>query len=100
MAELVPRRHGFHWRVSQDPSILNLPTRTYAIDCQGFIKLGKTDQPVHQRLSDLQTGCPFELRLLAWTTTVDERRCHLIFRELLERREWHRLSARLLDEVE
>ena len=63
----------------------------YIIQCHDFVKVGVASN-VAKRMYGLQTGCPYELRLLAsWMSRHairDERRLHLKWRRYEVRGEW------------
>jgi hypothetical protein len=63
----------------------------YLIQCHDFVKVGYA-KDVATRLSSLQTGCPYELHLLAsWPTEHmehDENRLHNLWRKFEVRGEW------------
>lgn len=71
----------------------------YFIQCgkNGPIKIGKTSNGIEERMAQLQTGCPYELRLLCVFTDVDykESEIHKRFRHERVRGEWYRPSIRL-----
>lgn len=64
-----------------------------------FCKIGKAIAP-HDRLAALQTGCPFELELLATRAEPDafERQCHRHFADRRHFREWFSFDAAMLEE--
>ena len=70
----------------------------YFIQCgeNGPIKIGYTDNGVETRMAQLQTGCPYELRLL-WVYTgndLTESQLHKEFAHERIRGEWFRPSSR------
>ena len=71
----------------------------YVIQCQDFVKFGIADD-VRGRLSNMQTGCPFPLKLLASWPCKDakntERRLHKLFRQFHLRGEWFKVPEDLL----
>ena len=68
----------------------------YVIQCHDFVKVGFADK-VAIRLSALQTGCPYKLRLLAsWhsdSVQRDEARLHALWRKFEVRGEWFQVPA-------
>lgn len=69
----------------------------YVIQCGNlpYFKIGITSKSIRSRLSALQTGCPFELRLCGlWDGTVEEeRRWHEDYSEFCVGGEWFRLEG-------
>lgn len=64
----------------------------------GPIKIGQTSNGVEDRIAQLQSGCPYELKLL-WLYTGDdftESEIHGRFRQEKIRGEWFRPSQKLL----
>jgi hypothetical protein len=83
----------------------------YLIGCHDFVKVGFTDK-VAIRLSSLQTGCPYELKLLASFPSDcmerDERRLKGLWKRFEVRGEWFQvptgelafaINAKTLDEL-
>lgn len=68
----------------------------YLIGCHNFVKVGLADRVVI-RLSQLQVGCPYELKLLAMFKTErmqhDEQRLHDLWRHYEVRGEWFQVPA-------
>lgn len=68
----------------------------YLIQCHNFVKVGYADK-VETRLSALQTGCPYELHLLAsWpsdSVQSDEARLHALWLKYEVRGEWFQVPA-------
>jgi hypothetical protein len=66
-----------------------------------YVKIGWALNSPLYRLSQLQTGCPQPLRLMAYThaSREEERRLHATFHELHYRGEWFFLEHKLLDFV-
>jgi hypothetical protein len=66
----------------------------YAIEAMGtgFIKFGYTKDNVNRRLGSLQTGCPADLRLLAWCEGDMAAECWIHWRlskaKAFQRGEW------------
>lgn len=68
----------------------------------GPIKIGQTDNGVDDRLKQLQTGCPYELRLL-WVYdghVFSEKEIHERFSHERIRGEWFRPSRKILDFID
>lgn len=63
----------------------------------GAVKIGYTDAEPAERLRQLQTGCPLELRLLASSpgTENDEADLHQQFQHLRIRGEWFKIDDEL-----
>jgi len=63
----------------------------------GYVKIGVSDNPI-RRVSDLQTGCPYELNVIGQINTSDpfdvESRLHEKYQQREKRGEWYKLSAR------
>lgn len=63
---------------------------------RNFIKVGRSSR-VKKRLSDLQTGNPYDLLLMGWIESPDdprlERELHMRFKDLRHRREWFELTV-------
>ena len=68
----------------------------YLIGCHEFIKVGIAED-VNLRLITLQTGCPYELKLItSWPVSKaaeSERRLHALWRSYEVRGEWFRVPA-------
>lgn len=64
-----------------------------------YVKIGWALHGPHQRLAQLQTGCPDPLRLMAYVpaTRQEERLLHQTFAELHHRGEWFYNDHKLLD---
>jgi hypothetical protein len=77
---------------------INRPRKgfVYIIQCHEYVKVGIADK-VAIRLSSLQTGCPYELRLLAsWRSECaerDESRLHSLWKRYEVRGEWFNVPA-------
>jgi len=75
------------------------PGYLYAVECQGFIKLGYATNP-KLRLAGMQTGNPFPIRLIAkfpsWDMCADEKALHSEFRQYRFSGEWHKLPTDLI----
>jgi len=72
----------------------------YFIQCgtNGPIKIGQTDNGVEQRMAQLQTGCPYELKLL-WVYNGEEyteASIHVNFKHECVRGEWFHPSKKLI----
>lgn len=80
------------WRYKQ---IKEKPSVIYVIQPEGldFVKVGQT-RDLYPRLSTIQTGCPYELRILfvLLDDGATEARIHRKLDEHLERGEWFRLN--------
>jgi len=59
-------------------------TGLYVVKAIGLprVKIGSTSRPVHDRISQLQTGCPVPLRLVAWTPIASDLDVHSLLRKL------------------
>jgi hypothetical protein len=73
----------------------------YFIQCgkSGPIKIGQTNNDVQERLNQLQTGCPYELKLL-WVYTGDDYTESEIHSELSQERtrgEWFHPSGKVFE---
>ncbi len=69
---------------------------TYAMQIVGadYVKIGRSNNPT-TRLSSIQNGSPFEIRII-WSTPGDiERQLHDRFAHLRIRGEWFRLTSEL-----
>jgi len=67
-----------------------------------FVKIGKASgESAEWRIATLQTGCPYEIELLATESGghQEERALHRRFSEFHERGEWFRLEGALLDYI-
>lgn len=66
----------------------------YLIQCHDFVKVGFTDK-ISIRLSALQTGCPYELKLLkafpSGFMERDEARLHELWKRYEIRGEWFQI---------
>jgi len=65
----------------------------------GPIKIGQTNNGIEERIAQLQTGCPYELRLL-WCYNGDgytEQVVHDLFKHERIRGEWFRPSPSILE---
>lgn len=69
----------------------------YFVQGGPFVKIGKTSGSPEGRLAELQTGCPYELKLLAYVPggIKRERQLHREFRELHVRGEWFKFEREL-----
>ena len=72
------------------------PGFIYIIGCHDFVKVGISSD-ANWRLTQLQVGCPYELRLLARFTTQhatrDEARLHALWKRYELRGEWFNVPA-------
>ena len=68
---------------------------TYLVECSeaGAVKIGQSVN-VKWRVSELQGGCPYPLRVLA-TTTIAETELHQRFSGCRIRNEWFRLTPEI-----
>ena len=68
----------------------------YFIRCGEYVKIGYSINPL-QRLTDLQTGMPYRLEILAseWGTPADEKFYHTKFKHLRHVGEWFRMTDEL-----
>jgi hypothetical protein len=87
-------KHASKLRSKRDG--LNKPGFVYLIECHEYVKVGYADN-VAVRLSQLQTGCPYELRLLK-AFPVDnmetaERKMHELWKRYEVRGEWFNVPA-------
>lgn len=67
----------------------------YFIQCNDFVKVGFANN-VHRRVKDLDTGCPYNLRLIAVEPTESRKReheLHRIFSGIRFKGEWYHLAA-------
>jgi hypothetical protein len=76
----------------------------YFIQCgkNGPIKIGQTDNDVQSRLNQLQTGCPYELKLL-WVYTghdYSEAQIHAVLSKERIRGEWFHPSGHVLNFID
>ena len=64
-----------------------------------YVKIGFTRSPVAERIRDLSTGCPEDIKIhVAFGGTIrDEEALHARFREYRLRREWFQLAGKLAD---
>ncbi len=73
----------------------------YVIQCvPGMVKIGRAHN-IAERMRELQTGCPFELKLLAVLSTNpdDESSLHRRFARDRRHGEWFALSPELADAI-
>lgn len=67
----------------------------YFIECEGYVKIGLTANHVTERVAQMQTGCPFELKLLKVIVSRNMRRdegvIHEMFGQYRHRGEWFKL---------
>lgn len=72
------------------------PGYIYMVQCHEYVKVGFAAH-VSGRIAQLQTGCPYELKLLkSWFTRhmeYDEERLHLLWKRYEIRGEWFNLPA-------
>ncbi len=94
---LTDRHNGFHQRVFTIP--VDPITYVYAISDGYAIKLGKSDSHPITRLKTLQTGNPRTLTLIAYTTTITERKLHRKPGLKRLRGEWFIANITLLQEI-
>ena len=77
----------------------------YIIKCHDLYKIGKADD-LRYRLSGLQTGCPYELRVVNFIPCGEnengrlERALHARFEFKRHRGEWYKLSVVDLNDIE
>ena len=99
-------RDGFaailsHWHFC----FVKEPTMSiYFIQCgtNGPIKIGYTNKDVKERVAQLQTACPYELKLL-WVTDGDQESEQFIHERLKHeniRGEWFRPGKDIIEEIE
>ena len=62
-------------------------TNTYLLECEGFLKIGVAND-VYQRVRHIQTGNPFEVKVLAVVDANIELHMHDKFSHLRSRGEW------------
>lgn len=73
---------------------------------QGLVKIGHTDKSPLDRIKSLQTGCPFELEVLAYLPNDPfgsrryEKILHRAFRKFRTQGEWFRITPDLVTLVE
>jgi hypothetical protein len=65
----------------------------YCVECQGYYKFGVTSDAIKKRLMTMQTGNPFDIKLL-WVARSNqirkyERQIHKIIRGSHHRGEWY-----------
>ena len=78
-----------------------LPQGVYLFECEGYYKVGIASDP-RKRLWTAQTGCPFEIRLLAFRLMTDAKDTERLIHHQLEREgchvrgEWFKLTPALL----
>ena len=77
-------------------------TSIYVIQCCEYSKIGIAKN-IKSRISSLQIGCPYELRVIAKLGTSnarsDERRLHHLLRRFRTRGEWFKLSDSLIAHI-
>lgn len=75
---------------------------TYFMRAGPFIKIGYCSISTQRRLEELQTGCPFEIELLAWLPggAETEQKYHRKFAHARFRGEWFHLDPELLDLID
>lgn len=77
----------------------------YLIHCKGtnYYKIGVSKLPTQNRLSNLQSGCPFELEMLhiqhCWNYYVIEKQIHKILKEKNIRGEWFEIEPKDLTKI-
>ena len=79
-----------------------MPAYVYVMECQGFYKIGVAGSP-KKRLTECQTGNPFEIKLLSSFPTDDpygvERHIHGLLVSLHVRGEWFKLPSDIVDRL-
>ena len=83
--------HALNWKPKPKPTGKERPGFIYFIQCHDFIKVGYAEN-VPVRLIALQTGCPYELKLIKSIKTDDvegdERKVHQHWKRYEIRGEW------------
>lgn len=79
---------------------LGAPCYLYLVECDGYYKIGRTEELPVQRLAALQTGSPHPMRLVSFFrgATRLERLFHFKFRALRVRGEWFKKDDAILTE--
>ena len=72
-------------------------TKTYLIAGGGHVKIGRTGLAVVVRMVPMQTGNPYDLRIVICFSGDRERELHELFAEHNERGEWFRVEGSLAD---
>lgn len=70
----------------------------YFLEAGPFIKIGRAKISPTKRIRQLQTGCPYPIKLLLWLPGGSdlERRCHRRFAHLRAQGEWFHRTPELL----
>jgi len=75
----------------------------YCVECEGFYKFGKTSKSMKNRASSMQTGNPFEIKILWVKRTNDankyERMLHQQLKDNHVRGEWYAIPRVLALEL-
>lgn len=74
------------------------PEITYFIECQGFVKIGRTKN-ISRRMIVFATSNPFALKLLG-TCSIGESQLHQQFSHLRHQGEWFHATDELLQYIE
>ncbi len=76
--------------------------KVYFIKQGNFVKIGHTTRPIDERLTDLQTGSPEELELIALESGdfLTEQWLHDLFKKQHHRGEWFTLDDELSNYIE
>jgi hypothetical protein len=64
-----------------------------------YYKIGKTRRPLCERISEIQTGNPNHVRLIASTSFYSEKFLHDKFKQFRTRGEWFLFSNKVLDNI-
>lgn len=94
------------WNLDREPARAekNSPGSIYVIEAAGSdcVKIGFSRDTASFRLSQLQTGCPFELVVLGSMpgTQADEKSIHHQFRKYRIRGEWFRVEGPISEFIE
>ena len=102
--EHVFKHYGMTMHARQDVDDISLTGSlwVYAIQCHEFVKIGVAND-VKKRLASLQSGCPYELTLLAQWHTSDAGRVEDELHELLDkyriRGEWFELPPNIVASI-
>jgi hypothetical protein len=64
------------------------------------VKIGTTSRHPTERVSDLQTGCPGILRVVAYTTHLIEKQAHRRLHKCRLHHEWFKINPALVKELE
>lgn len=92
-----------HWREAREARRAQREPRWIyfaQVGADGPIKIGVSGNP-WSRVAEMQTACPWELRLLAWRPgeAPDERALHQKLAQFRMRGEWFEPSTEVLEEV-